>query len=234
VPWPFRLFEQVGDVVQRQSGPQVAEVSGHDLEGLTWPGARPCQEATAQDLVDSLLEGPAGPAGLRFELGRDVFVDGERGSHILMMRERHHDVKRPHGPGGYSPAWARASRTSSTQSAGAEIVDAAAEAWKRADILVKVKEPLESEYPLMREGQILFTYLHLAPLPALTQALLDRKVTGVAYETITRADGSLPLLTPMSEVAGRMAIQVGARYLERVHGGRGVLLGGVPGFPRPR
>jgi alanine dehydrogenase len=117
------------------------------------------------------------------------------------------------------------------KSAGAEIVATAADAWKRADILVKVKEPLESEYLLMREGQLLFTYLHLAPLPALTQALLDRKVTGVAYETITRADGSLPLLTPMSEVAGRMAIQVGARYLERVHGGRGVLLGGVPGVP---
>ena len=117
------------------------------------------------------------------------------------------------------------------KSAGAEVVATAADAWNRADILVKVKEPLESEYPLMRDGQILFTYLHLAPLPALTQALLDRKVTGVAYETITRADGSLPLLTPMSEVAGRMAIQVGARYLERMNGGRGVLLGGVPGVP---
>ena len=115
--------------------------------------------------------------------------------------------------------------------AGAEIVPTAADAWKRADILVKVKEPLESEYPLMREGQVLFTYLHLAPLPNLTRALLDRKVTGVAYETITRPDGSLPLLTPMSEVAGRMSIQVGARYLERVNGGRGVLLGGVPGVP---
>jgi alanine dehydrogenase len=118
--------------------------------------------------------------------------------------------------------------------AGAEIAATAAEVWKRADILVKVKEPLESEYPHMREGQVLFTYLHLAPLPGLTQALLERKVTGVAYETITRADGSLPLLTPMSEVAGRMAIQVGARYLERVNGGRGVLLGGVPGCHRPR
>jgi alanine dehydrogenase len=117
------------------------------------------------------------------------------------------------------------------KSAGAEIAGTAADVWKRADILVKVKEPLESEYPLMREGQVLFTYLHLAPLPGLTRALLDRKVTGVAYETITRADGSLPLLTPMSEVAGRMAIQVGARYLERVNGGRGVLLGGVPGVP---
>jgi len=115
--------------------------------------------------------------------------------------------------------------------AGAEIVGAAAEVWKRAEILVKVKEPIEPEYGLMREGQILFTYLHLAPLPKLTRVLLERKVIGVAYETITGPDGSLPLLTPMSEVAGRMSIQVGARYLERVNGGRGVLLGGVPGVP---
>ena len=115
--------------------------------------------------------------------------------------------------------------------AGAETVGAAAEVWKRAEIVVKVKEPIEPEYGRMREGQVLFTYLHLAPLPGLTRVLLDRKVTGVAYETITREDGSLPLLTPMSEVAGRMLIQVGARYLERVNGGRGVLLGGVPGVP---
>jgi alanine dehydrogenase len=115
--------------------------------------------------------------------------------------------------------------------AGGEIVGSAAEVWKQAEILVKVKEPIEPEYGLMREGQILFTYLHLAPLPKLTRALLEGKVTGVAYETITGPDGSLPLLTPMSEVAGRMSIQVGARYLERVNGGRGVLLGGVPGVP---
>jgi alanine dehydrogenase len=115
--------------------------------------------------------------------------------------------------------------------AGAEIVSSAAEVWKRSEILVKVKEPIEPEYPHLREGQILFTYLHLAPLPKLTRVLLERKVTGVAYETITGPDGSLPLLTPMSEVAGRMSIQVGARYLERTSGGRGVLLGGVPGVP---
>jgi alanine dehydrogenase len=115
--------------------------------------------------------------------------------------------------------------------AGAEIVGSAAEVWKRSEILVKVKEPIEPEYPDLREGQILFTYLHLAPLPKLTRVLLERKVTGVAYETITGPDGSLPLLTPMSEVAGRMSIQVGARYLERTSGGRGVLLGGVPGVP---
>ena len=115
--------------------------------------------------------------------------------------------------------------------AGAQIASSAGEVWKRSEILIKVKEPIEPEYGHLREGQILFTYLHLAPLPQLTGVLLERKVTGVAYETITGPDGSLPLLTPMSEVAGRMSIQVGARYLERINGGRGVLLGGVPGVP---
>jgi alanine dehydrogenase len=117
------------------------------------------------------------------------------------------------------------------RNSGAEVVPRAADVWARAETVVKVKEPIEPEYPLLREGQTLFTYLHLAPLPRLTKALLDRKVSGVAYETIARPDGSLPLLTPMSEVAGRMAIQVGATYLERPNGGRGVLLGGVPGVP---
>ena len=117
------------------------------------------------------------------------------------------------------------------KSAGAAIVPSADEVWERAEAVVKVKEPLEPEYPRMRAGQILFTYLHLAPLPALTRALLERKVTAIAYETIRKPDGSLPLLVPMSEVAGRMSIQVGAHYLEHVRGGRGVLLGGVPGVP---
>lgn len=103
--------------------------------------------------------------------------------------------------------------------------------WLRAELIVKVKEPVAQEYPLLRERQMLFTYLHLAPLPELTRVLLDRKVTGIAYETITEADGSLPLLTPMSEVAGRMAIQIGAQYLEKSQGGRGILLSGVPGVP---
>ena len=98
-------------------------------------------------------------------------------------------------------------------------------------MVVKVKEPLAAEYPLMRAGQILFTYLHLAPLPELTQALLDRQVTGVAYETIVDEKGGLPLLTPMSEVAGRMAALVGTYYLQRPLGGRGTLLCGVPGVP---
>lgn len=117
------------------------------------------------------------------------------------------------------------------RAAGAQIVATADDVWQRAEILVKVKEPLPPEYPRMRSGQILFTYLHLAPLPELTKALLERGVTAIAYETIRKPDGSLPLLVPMSEVAGRMSIQVGAHYLEHVHGGRGVLLGGVPGVP---
>src|SRR5918998_1246762 len=115
--------------------------------------------------------------------------------------------------------------------AGATIVDSADEVWARADMIVKVKEPIAPEYPRMREGQLLFTYLHLAPDPKQTEALLKNKVTGIAYETITDKKGTLPLLTPMSEVAGRMAVQVGAQYLEKMNGGRGILLGGVPGVP---
>lgn len=113
--------------------------------------------------------------------------------------------------------------------AGAEMVAAADEVWARAGMIVKVKEPVGPEYHRMREGQILYTYLHLAPDPHLTKVMLERKVTGIAYETITNDDGQLPLLTPMSEVAGRMAVQVGATYLQKTNGGRGVLLGGVPG-----
>ena len=113
--------------------------------------------------------------------------------------------------------------------AGAAIVESAAALWRRADLVVKVKEPQPTEYGYFRPGLILFTYLHLAPMPELTDRLLDAKVIGVAYETILESDGSLPLLTPMSEVAGRMAVQVGAQYLERPNGGRGILLGGVPG-----
>ncbi len=113
--------------------------------------------------------------------------------------------------------------------AGAEILSSAADVWSKADLVVKVKEPQPSEYPYFRPGLILFTYLHLAPLPELTQRLIETKMSSVAYETIREEDGSLPLLTPMSEVAGRMAVQVGAQYLEAPNGGRGVLLGGVPG-----
>jgi alanine dehydrogenase len=115
--------------------------------------------------------------------------------------------------------------------AGAEMLDSADEVWEAGDMIVKVKEPVAPEYPRMRENQLLFTYLHLAPELELTRVMLERKVTGVAYETITDKQGRLPLLTPMSEVAGRMSVQVGATYLEKMNGGKGILLGGVPGVP---
>jgi len=114
--------------------------------------------------------------------------------------------------------------------AGGKLLDTADEVWQTGEMIVKVKEPVAPEYPRMRENHLLFTYLHLAPEPELTKQMLERKVTGVAYETITK-DGRLPLLTPMSEVAGRMSVQVGATYLEKMNGGRGILLGGVPGVP---
>ena len=117
------------------------------------------------------------------------------------------------------------------QNAGAEMVGEAGYVWGKSDMVVKVKEPIEKEYVFFREGLVLFTYLHLAPLPALTDKLLESKVIGIAYETVRDRQGTLPLLTPMSEVAGRMSVQVGATYLERERGGRGILLGGVPGVP---
>src|SRR5437867_355714 len=115
---------------------------------------------------------------------------------------------------------------------GAELRGEAEGVFAEADMIVKVKEPQPSECRMLRKRQILFTYLHLAPLPELTRELLEREITGIAYETIEAADGSLPLLTPMSEVAGRMSIQVGASCLEKSHGGAGILLGGVPGVDR--
>lgn len=114
------------------------------------------------------------------------------------------------------------------QDAGASICSAE-EVWTRANMVVKVKEPLPSEYPYLRPDLVLFTYLHLAANEQLTRAMVDSGVTGIAYETVELPNGTLPLLTPMSEVAGRMAIQVGAHYLERSEGGRGKLLGGIPG-----
>ena len=116
--------------------------------------------------------------------------------------------------------------------AGAKILATKKEVYAKADMIVKVKEPLPDEYELLKENQILYTYLHLAAEPKLTRVLVERKVKAVAYETIQFADGSLPLLTPMSEVAGRMATQVGAYYLQKDHGGKGVLLGGVTGVAR--
>ncbi|WP_158735857.1 alanine dehydrogenase [Alteribacillus sp. YIM 98480] len=116
------------------------------------------------------------------------------------------------------------------QEAGASIVQTAEEAWS-CEMVMKVKEPLEEEFRFFREDLILFTYLHLAAEPKLTKALRDSKVTALAYETLTLKDGSLPLLTPMSEVAGRMSVQIGAQFLEGSKGGKGVMLGGVPGVP---
>lgn len=113
--------------------------------------------------------------------------------------------------------------------AGGQLVETAAEVFARADLIVKVKEPIEPEYALLREDQMLYTYLHLAAEERLTRVLMERKVAAIAYETVELANGTLPLLTPMSEVAGRMAVQVGAHYLEKVQGGRGLLLGAVAG-----
>jgi alanine dehydrogenase len=145
-------------------------------------------------------------------------------SGAMALREAGHRILVETGAGEGS-----AHPDSEYRDAGAEIVNAGAEAWRAADLVVKVKEPQPSEYGYLSPGLILFTYLHLAPSRELTDRLLEAKVTGIAYETIVEADGSLPLLTPMSEVAGRMAVQVGAQYLERPMGGRGVLLAGVPG-----
>ncbi len=118
--------------------------------------------------------------------------------------------------------------------AGAQLVEAAPELWDDADLVVKVKEPLGPELALLRPGLALFTYLHLAAVPDLAQALLVRQVTAIAYETVQLPSGELPLLTPMSEVAGRLSIQVGAHYLEKAQGGAGKLLSGVPGVPPAR
>src|SRR5207302_822436 len=114
--------------------------------------------------------------------------------------------------------------------AGATILSSADAVYDESDMIVKVKEPIEADLKRLKDGQLLFTYLHLAPVPDLTKSLLDKKIIGVAYETITDERGrTLPLLTPMSEVAGRMSVHVGAYYLHKPNGGRGVLLGGVPG-----
>ena len=113
--------------------------------------------------------------------------------------------------------------------AGVEVVETAEEVWARAEMVLKVKEPLPGEWPGMRDGQVIFTYFHFAASKALTRAVMDSGAVAIAYETVATEEGELPLLTPMSEVAGRMAVQEGARYLSRPAGGSGVLLGGVPG-----
>ncbi|MBC8012463.1 MAG: alanine dehydrogenase [Burkholderiales bacterium] len=115
------------------------------------------------------------------------------------------------------------------RAAGATVTDSAAVVWGAADLVLKVKEPLPAEYGLLREGQALFTYLHLAAGPALAKVLQEKRVLGIAYESVTGSDGAFPLLKPMSQIAGRLAIQVGAYFLQTQHGGSGVLLGGIPG-----
>ena len=120
------------------------------------------------------------------------------------------------------------------RAAGAVVVNSGAEVWEQAEMITKVKEPLVEEYRYFRPGLLLFTYLHLAPERELTEALLESGVIAVAYETVQKSDRSLPLLTPMSEVAGRMATQIGAQFLEKANGGPGILLGGVPGVPPGR
>jgi alanine dehydrogenase len=113
--------------------------------------------------------------------------------------------------------------------AGAKLTASAAKIWRAADLVLKVKEPLEIEYGRLRQGQAIFTYLHLAADPKLTRVLLEKRILGIAYETVQAGDGSFPLLKPMSHIAGRLAIQVGAYFLQSQHGGSGVLLGGIPG-----
>lgn len=145
---------------------------------------------------------------------------------VLNLVQNGHEVYIETGAGegsGFSDEEYRAS--------GATIVKTAEEVWSM-DMVMKVKEPLPSEFQYLREGLILFTYLHLAAEPQLAQALVDKKVIGIAYETVQLPNGSLPLLTPMSEVAGRMATQVGAQFLQKVNGGSGILLSGVPGVSR--
>ncbi len=146
---------------------------------------------------------PSGVSALR-EAGHQVLVETHAGEGSTLSDDEYHG-------------------------AGATIAPSAAEVWRQSDLIVKVKEPQTSEYGFLRANLTLFTYLHLAPLPELTQRLVDSGTNGVAYETIVEEDGSLPLLTPMSEVAGRMSVQIGAQYLEKPNGGRGVLLSGIPG-----
>jgi alanine dehydrogenase len=143
-----------------------------------------------------------------------------------VLEMRHHDVRVlvEHDAGAGSGI-----SNDDYRSAGAEIVDTAADVWTRAGLVIKVKEPQESELAFLRPGLVLFTYLHLAAYPQIGRALIESRTTGVAYETVQLASAQLPLLAPMSEVAGRMAPQIGAHFLERRQGGRGVLLGGAPG-----
>ena len=165
--------------------------------------------------------------GVPKEIKKHEYRVGMPPSHAAMYAEHGHKViiEKHAGEGaGFSD--------SEYRKAGASIFSDKKKIFSEAEMIVKVKEPLEEEYDLFSEGQILFTYLHLAANKKLTESLLSKKVVGIAYETIQLADGSLPCLTPMSEIAGRLAVQEGAKYLEKAFGGRGVLLGGVPGVDR--
>ncbi len=115
------------------------------------------------------------------------------------------------------------------RAAGARLVSDAAKVWRAADLILKVKEPLPAEYDLLQDGQAIFTYLHLAAGPELAKVLLKKRILGISYETVEGADGQFPLLKPMSQIAGRLSIQIGAYFLQSQHGGSGVLLGGIPG-----
>lgn len=167
--------------------------------------------------------------GIPREIKEDEYRVGIVPAGVRALREHGHSVVVENGAG-------EGCRIADTEyvEAGATIVTDPAEIYARADMIMKVKEPQPSELPMFNEGQILFAYLHLAPVPELTEALLNARIIGVAYETIQTDDGFLPLLVPMSQVAGKMSVQVGAHFLEKTKGGRGVLLGGVPGVRRGR
>ncbi len=163
------------------------------------------------------------------EIKKHEYRVGLTPSNVAEYRRNGHDVYVQAGLGlGSSFA------DSEYQAAGAIILDTAKEVWREAEMLVKVKEPLKEEYEFMRKGQIIYTYLHLAADAELTQAMLGSGAAGVAYETLTDKKGTLPLLTPMSEVAGRLSVLEGAKCLEKPFGGRGVLLAGVPGTSRAK
>ena len=162
--------------------------------------------------------------GIPTEIKNNEFRVAITPAGVAELTRRGHDVVIQAGAGDGS-----AITDNDFKAAGAEIVNTADQVWAEAELLLKVKEPIEAEYARMRTGQTLFTYLHLAASKACTDALLASGTTSIAYETVQTADGALPLLAPMSEVAGRLSAQVGAYHLMRSQGGRGVLMGGVPG-----
>jgi alanine dehydrogenase len=164
--------------------------------------------------------------GVPKEIKNNEFRVALTPSGVSMLRKSGHSVYLEQGAGegsGFSDE--------EYSLAGADVLSMASEVWGKSEMIIKVKEPLPAEYPHFQRNQILFTYLHLAAAGDLTEELMKHHITGIAYETIQLANGSLPLLTPMSEVAGRMSVQVGAQFLEKYYGGRGILLGGVPGVP---